>query len=119
MWLEKLFGYNGLNPSFKKSLISGVVPSSLLDGEIAINQVDKKLFYKSGASILSKTLLAEGDIFSGTLSSVQTINGKLGIGGTPTGNFQVIQPTTRHRNRKQCSRWNNGNRSRYTVYKHF
>ena len=40
----------------KKSLVSGVTPSSLANGEIAINQADGKLFYATpGGSISSIT----------------------------------------------------------------
>lgn len=45
----------------KRSSTPGAVPSSLQDGELAINTADKLLFFKdSGGTIRSKSLLPEG-----------------------------------------------------------
>lgn len=77
----------------KRSTVAGVVPSSLQDGEIAINQADSKLFYKSNSSILSKTLLAEGDLFSAGKSGGQSFTG--GTGAAENATLSSTSNTTK------------------------
>ncbi len=48
------------NPiKIKRSNISGVVPATLVDGEIAINQADKKLFYRDSSGVVQSFILVK------------------------------------------------------------
>lgn len=51
----------------KRSNTPGVVPTSLVDGEIAINQADKKLFYRDDAGVVQTfNLKGSSSSISGT-----------------------------------------------------
>lgn len=75
------------NPiKIKRSNTPGAVPSSLLDGEICINQADKILFYRNsagvvqsfnlaGASPSSRTVLTVGSAFASTVVNRVSVTG--------------------------------------------
>lgn len=64
------------------------IPASLVDGEIAINQVDKKLFYKSGSSVLSKSLVDDVTEGSGTYSGTIVWATGTAPSGTTTHSYE-------------------------------
>ena len=78
----------------KNSTGSGVIPSSLQQGEFAINVVDGKLFYGSGSGNTVKEFISSGTAFPYTGSA--KITGSLDVIGatTITGSFLVTGSTT-------------------------
>lgn len=66
----------------KNSTGSGVVPSSLVQGELAINTKDGKLFYGSGSGNAVKEFTGSGTSFPYTGSAI--ITGSLTITGSTT-----------------------------------
>jgi hypothetical protein len=69
----------------KNSATSGSVPSSLIQGELAINVTDGKLFYGSGSGDVKEFSIDTGSFAttgSNTFNGSQVINGNLTVNGT-------------------------------------
>jgi fibronectin-binding autotransporter adhesin len=81
----------------KNSTGSGAVPSSLTQGELAINVVDGKLFYGSGSGNVVKEFRTETGSFattgSNTFNGNQIINGNVTVTGTASINTLVVNQT--------------------------
>jgi len=81
----------------KNSTGSGAVPSSLTQGELAINVVDGKLFYGSGSGNSVKEFRTETGSFattgSNTFNGNQIINGNVTVTGTASINTLVVNQT--------------------------
>ena len=78
----------------KNSSTAGVVPGSLVKGELAINVVDGKLFYGDGSTVKTLTTSGSGGGGTGTVTSVQLTAGTgISLGGTnpitTTGNITI------------------------------
>jgi hypothetical protein len=78
----------------KNSTGSGVIPSSLQQGELAINTKDGKLFYGSGSGNIVKEFKTETGSFattgSNTFNGNQIINGNVTISGTASINTLIV-----------------------------
>jgi hypothetical protein len=81
----------------RNSTGSGVIPSSLQQGELAINTKDGKLFYGSGSGNIVKEFKTETGSFattgSNTFNGNQIINGNVTISGTASISTLVVNQT--------------------------
>ena len=80
----------------RNSTGSGVTPSSLVQGELAINTVDGKLFYGSGSGNIVKEFTASNSLtasYLNTLNQNLTFNGNLTLNGTASISTLVVNQT--------------------------
>lgn len=94
------------NPiKIKRSNISGVVPTTLVDGEIAINQADKKLFYIGSSGVVQSFKLVDNGLSEnnvilftdfinvGSTTNLPFSGAAINAGTTPTANNQISAST--------------------------